>query len=200
MPSPSAGSPARRRDAEANRARLIAAAREVFATAGFDVPLDAIARRAGVGRATLYRNFPDRAALAAAIFDANLGALEALAREQRGRPEAFTVLFTAMVDQQIEAHALIPALLDRAAAPDLQHLVRRVTRLLAAPLRRAREAALVRPDLTLADTLAALAMIAGVVAGDASVPSRRRHARRALDLLLHGLLPRDPAPPPAAAR
>lgn len=53
---------------------------------------------------------------------------------------------------------------------------------------------------TLADTLAALAMIAGVVAGDASVPSRRRHARRALDLLLHGLLPRDPAPPPAAAR
>ena len=55
--------PTRRRDAQDNRDRLIAAAREVFAESGFDVPLDAIARRAGVGRATLYRNFSDRYAL-----------------------------------------------------------------------------------------------------------------------------------------
>lgn len=188
----------RRRDAEENRARLVAAAREVFATAGFDAPLDAIARRAGVGRATLYRNFPDRHALGAAIFDHNLAKLEARARELRGRPDAFMTLLSAIVDQQIEAHALVPALMLGPSAPDLQALARRVTRLLATPLRQARAAGLVRDDLTLADVLAALAMVSAVVAGDAAVGSRRRRATRALDLLTYGLVPRDP--PRRAAR
>lgn len=183
--------PARRRDAEANRARIVAAAREVFAAAGFAAPLDAVARRAGVGRATLYRNFPDRFALGAAIFEHNLATLEALAREHRDRPDAFMTLLTAMVEQQIEAHALIPGLLTGPQAPDLQTLVRRVTRLLAAPLRRARAAGVVRPDLTLADVLAALAMVSGVAAGDALASSRRRRVLRALELLLHGLVPRS---------
>lgn len=181
---------ARRRDAEENRARIVAAAREVFAADGFDAPLDAIARRAGVGRATLYRNFPDRFALGSAIFEDNLAALEALARAQRGQPGAFMTLLAAMVEQQIEAHALIPALLMSPKAPDLQALLRRVQRLLAAPLRRARAAGAVRADLTHADVIAALAMVSAVVAGDASVRSRRRRARRALDLLIHGLTPR----------
>jgi AcrR family transcriptional regulator len=185
--------PARRRDAEANRARIVAAAREVFASAGFGAPLDAVAQRAGVGRATLYRNFPDRFALGAAIFEHNLAALEALAREHCDRPDAFMTLLTAMVEQQIEAHALVPALLTGPQAPDLHALVRRVTRLLAAPLRRARTAALVRPDLTTTDVVAALAMVSAVAAGDASAPSRRRRVMRALELLLHGLVPRTSA-------
>jgi len=183
--------PVRRRDAEENRARIVAAAREVFASAGFGAPLDAIARRAGVGRATLYRNFPDRFALGAAIFESNLAALEALAGEHRDRPDAFMTLLAAMVEQQIEAHALIPALLSSPGATDLQLLVRRVTRLLAAPLRRARAAGTTRPDLTLSDVIAVLAMVSAVVAGDASVKSRRRRAMRALELLRHGLAPRD---------
>lgn len=185
--------PARRRDAAANRTRIVAAAREVFAASGFGAPLEAVAQRAGVGRATLYRNFPDRFALGAAIFEHNLAALEALAREHRARPDAFMTLLTAMVEQQIEAHALIPGLLTGPRAPDLHTLVRRVTRLLAAPLRRARAAALVRPDLTLADVIAALAMVSAVAAGDASVSSRRRRVMRALELLLHGLVPRTAA-------
>lgn len=184
--------PARRRDAEENRARIVAAAREVFAAAGFEAPLEAIARRAKVGRATLYRNFPDRFALGAAIFEHNLAALEALAGEHRGRSTAFMTLLTAMVEQQIEAHALVPALLSGSSASELQALVRRVRRLLAAPLRRARAAGAVRGDLTLADAIAALAMVSAAVAGDASVRSRRRRATRALELLVHGLAARGP--------
>lgn len=184
------GPPPRRRDAEENRARIVAAAREVFASSGFDVPLDTVARRAGVGRATLYRNFPDRYALAAAIFDTNLAALEDLARAHRGRSDAFMTLLSAMVEQQIEAHALVPALLTGPSAPDLHALERRVTRLLAAPLRRAKAAGTVRRDLAPGDVIAALAMVSAVVIGDASVRSRRRRAMRALDLLIHGLLPR----------
>lgn len=170
----------------------MAAAREVFAASGFDAPLDAIARRAGVGRATLYRNFPDRFALGAAIFEQNLAALEALARAQRGRSDAFMTLLTAMVEQQVEVQALIPALLVGPSAPDLQALVGRVTRLLAAPLRRARAAGVVRSDLRLADTISVLAMIAAAVANDSASGSRRRRATRALELLVHGLAPRRP--------
>lgn len=53
-----------RADALRNRERIVAAAREMFVEFGAEVPFDEIARRAGVGNATLYRNFPDRDALA----------------------------------------------------------------------------------------------------------------------------------------
>ena len=52
--------PGLRADAERNRRRILEAARAVFAEAGLDAPLEAIAQRAGVGIATLYRRFPTR--------------------------------------------------------------------------------------------------------------------------------------------
>ena len=57
-----------RSDAARNRASLVAAAREVFGERGLDAPLDEIARRAGVGNATLYRRFPSRQELIDAVF------------------------------------------------------------------------------------------------------------------------------------
>jgi AcrR family transcriptional regulator len=62
--------PARRTraDAERNRARLLAAARAAFASGQATVPLDQIARDAGVGIGTLYRNFPTREALVEALY------------------------------------------------------------------------------------------------------------------------------------
>src|SRR5712692_7571617 len=56
-----------RADAARNREHVLAAAREVFVEQGADAPLDDIARRAGVGIATLYRRFPDREALVRAV-------------------------------------------------------------------------------------------------------------------------------------
>src|SRR5919199_1988766 len=56
-----------RADARRNRAQVLAAARDVFVEQGPDAPLDEVARRAGVGIATLYRRFPDRAALQRAV-------------------------------------------------------------------------------------------------------------------------------------
>lgn len=58
---------ARRADARLNRERIVAAAREVFAEDGPDASLNEIARRAGVGPGTLYRHFPNRHALVAAV-------------------------------------------------------------------------------------------------------------------------------------
>ena len=57
-----------RADARQNRARLISAATQAFAEKGADAPLEDIARRAGVGIGTLYRHFPGRLDLQAAVF------------------------------------------------------------------------------------------------------------------------------------
>jgi AcrR family transcriptional regulator len=57
-----------RADARQNRARLISAATVAFAEKGADAPLEDIARRAGVGIGTLYRHFPSRVDLQAAVF------------------------------------------------------------------------------------------------------------------------------------
>lgn len=58
-----AAEPQLRADALRNRARIVAAAREMLVEQGANVPFDEIARRAGVGNATIYRHFADRAEL-----------------------------------------------------------------------------------------------------------------------------------------
>jgi AcrR family transcriptional regulator len=64
-----------RADAHRNRERIIAAAREVFLEQGIDASLEEIARRAGVGIATLYRRFPDRHTLVLQVAMDNLALL-----------------------------------------------------------------------------------------------------------------------------
>src|SRR3954453_17400464 len=74
-------------DAERNRQRVVAAAREAFAEFGLDVPLEDIARRAGVGVGTLYRRYPTRADLVAAAFEAKMTAYAEAAREALADPD-----------------------------------------------------------------------------------------------------------------
>ncbi|QIP88246.1 TetR/AcrR family transcriptional regulator [Streptomyces sp. Tu 2975] len=68
--SPAGGSASRgkRADAQRNRQTVLAAAAEVFVTAGVDAPIRRIAARAGVGMATIYRHFPTRADLVTAVY------------------------------------------------------------------------------------------------------------------------------------
>src|SRR5450755_1053913 len=72
---PAAQRPAeqQRADARQNHARLITAATQAFAEKGADAPLEDIARRAGVGIGTLYRHFPTRLDLQAAVFRTQVG-------------------------------------------------------------------------------------------------------------------------------
>src|ERR1700757_638379 len=58
----------KRVDARRNRERVLAVAREAFATGGESTALEQIARRAGVGIGTLYRHFPNRQALLEALY------------------------------------------------------------------------------------------------------------------------------------
>jgi AcrR family transcriptional regulator len=79
--------PGLRVDAERNRQRVIAAAREVFAEAGLEVNIEEIARRAGVGVATLYRRYPTRADLIAAAFEVKMQAYAEAAQRALADPD-----------------------------------------------------------------------------------------------------------------
>ncbi len=68
--------PAERADARANRERLLAAAAEVFAERGLSAEMKEIAERAGVGIGTIYRNFPSKGDLIAAIIGDAVGGFE----------------------------------------------------------------------------------------------------------------------------
>jgi AcrR family transcriptional regulator len=68
-------SPTRRADAERNREKILAAARSAFADPEADVSMAEISRRAGVGMATLYRNFPGRPELLEALYTDEVNAV-----------------------------------------------------------------------------------------------------------------------------
>src|SRR5690349_1268544 len=67
-----------RADALDNRERILDAARALFAAEGLDVPMGEIARRAGVGPATLYRRFPTKQTLIAEAFADEMRACHAI--------------------------------------------------------------------------------------------------------------------------
>jgi AcrR family transcriptional regulator len=79
MPADQFPAPARRADAERNRDKILAAARTAFAEPDAEVSMAEIARRAGVGMATLYRNFPGRQELLEALYTDEVDAVCAAA-------------------------------------------------------------------------------------------------------------------------
>ena len=81
------GSAGLRVDAERNRQRIVATAREMFAELGIDVPMEDIAKRAGVGVGTLYRRYPTRADLIAAAFEVKMTAYADAARQALADPD-----------------------------------------------------------------------------------------------------------------
>src|SRR5487761_1083628 len=108
---PRAGPAARslRRDAVRRRERLLAAANEVFAEKGLHACLSEVAERAGVGMGTIYRRFPDKQALVAALLDEKLDAINEVARGAARRPsgwEAFSALLEDMTRLLAGDHAL----------------------------------------------------------------------------------------------
>lgn len=88
MPAqPSQEPAALRADARHNRERILKAARETYAADGIDAPITTIARRAGVGVATLYRRFPTRASLVTEAFAEQLAHCVAVLDEALADPD-----------------------------------------------------------------------------------------------------------------
>ena len=197
--------PGLRADAERNRQRLIASAREVFAERGLDVPIEDIARHAGVGVATLYRRFPTRADLIAGAFEAKMAAYadavgQALANpdpwagfcgyiervcamqaEDRGFAHVLTMTFPAAKQFEAERNLAYRGFLDLVS--------------------RAQAAGQLRGDFVGEDLATLLMANAGVIAGtaDAAPGTWRRFAAYMIQAFsAHNTEPLPPPPTPTA--
>jgi AcrR family transcriptional regulator len=181
------GQAPRRKDAQRNRAAILDAARELFAEST-DVPLYEVARRAGVGQATLYRNFPDRAALAAALIGEMLEGNERIAEEHAGDPDGFFILLRTIAANVTRFHTLSDlAQQDRCAGSALEAHRRRFRELIKRALHDAKAAGLVRRDLTVDDVFLVLAMVRGASQQLDGPAARAAAASRALSLVLDGI-------------
>jgi AcrR family transcriptional regulator len=185
---------ARRRDAQRNRAAIVRAASEVMTSGGSIIPMPEIARRAGVAQATLYRHFPDRSALAAAVIAHHMQLLETFAASEAGRPGMFRRLLREVLQTQIAMRPLV--LLARRFDPGARERYQK--RLLAAfsePLRRAQIQGYVRSDVTAADLLLLLAMVQGAAEAIDDGADARAAAERSIELVLDGVFqPVTPSP------
>lgn len=184
-----------RSDAVRNRATLVAAARSAFTTAGETASLEGIARAAGVGIGTLYRNFPRREDLIAAVYagelDAVVKAADALTDGNVTAAEAFRAWLdrygTFVSAKRGMAEMLRPGALAGAAA---QAGTRgRVTGVVQRFLEAGQADGSLSDDLSADDVTTALVGVF-IATRDANDPQQ---LGRLLDLVILGLRPRGPS-------
>ncbi|WP_327003709.1 TetR/AcrR family transcriptional regulator [Dactylosporangium sp. NBC_01737] len=172
-----------RSDARHNRERLIAAARELVAEVGSEVALDEVARRAGVGNATLYRHFPTRAELLAALYTDEVRALCDHGDRLLAAPSPIEALFAWLDAFVTHVATRRPLALAATDVPDgrrtpMFHEWHAAINATAAALVRRAQPAL-RQDVTPADVLA--------LASGAALTTDAENARRLVALLRTGL-------------
>lgn len=162
MPSPASPRAASRVNrgpaaAAENRRALIVAAREVYAEGGLGAPFSAVAKRAGVGQGSLYRHFPDRTALAVAVFDDNVRDLE----EYVAQPER-TVddLLDRVVEQAVVSTAFIELITADLHDPRVAELGARFYALVAEIVARDRAAGRIGDHIETEDVTMATGMLA----------------------------------------
>jgi AcrR family transcriptional regulator len=188
QPTPKERKP--RADALRNRERILDEAKQAFTRDGADISLDDVARRAGVGPGTLYRNFPTRDALLQSVYRAEV---EKLASEERRLSEsmppadALKSWMLLFVDY-IETKKIIAPALNSIVGGSSQLfessglLIKDAIRSL---VDRAIESGDIRADLDPLDLLRALVGVSNV----ASAPDWQQSARRLVDILLLGSRP-----------
>ena len=153
-----------RADAARNAERILRAAREAYAELGPDAPMDAIARRAGVGERTLYRRFPTKGELARAVIDEsiaeNLSPAIERARRSRNPLRGLADLIEAAMALGAREHNVLVA---ARKAGSLTDVSTQLDEALAELTRRAQEAGLIRADLVADDLPRINAMLNSVL-------------------------------------
>lgn len=192
-----------RADAQRNREKILAAARDLVADAGADATMEDIARRAGVAVGTLYRHFPAKDDLLAAVVDDSTDQLAelteaALAEVDGGAAPGpvVTGLFRAVASRYADDRALKAAAGRLGPGADLgahldaelagagpESVVRRAMDALTALLERSVTAGTLRPDVTLADIVM---MLDGVPGREVPAAMRERY----VDIVIAGLTAR----------
>ncbi|WP_030687623.1 TetR/AcrR family transcriptional regulator [Streptomyces sp. NRRL B-1347] len=180
-----------RADAVRNRERIVAAAREAFAEAGPEASLNDIARRAGVGPGTLYRNFSGRSELLAAVLKDRIDTLCGRADDLLTADSPYDALTEwlhaflvhARVNQGIGGTLLLEQLEESGALGIDCH--QRVHDAVAGLLTRAQRAGAARPDLSPSDLLHLVVGIAlSTACPGGSAPEDPQRPERLLGLVL----------------
>jgi AcrR family transcriptional regulator len=198
-----AGGARLRADAARNRRAIIATARELYSRRGLDAPLDDIARQAGVGNATVYRHFPSRCALVAAVFADTLRRVidaAAHALDASDPWDGFATHVRFLCRLQAEDRGLADLLTTHIdAAPDLEQLRTRAYTAFVELADRAKAAGALRADFVPEDLVLLLMANAGLVHRTAEAAPTAWE--RFVDLSLDGLRSTDAtttAPAPTA--
>jgi AcrR family transcriptional regulator len=186
-----------RADAERNRQRLMAAAKELFATRGLDVTLDEVARHAGVGTGTAYRRFPNKDALIDALMVDSIGQIAAIARECLEDPDPWrglTGYFERALALQAADRGLKDVLFSSGRGRERSdHARQQIAPVVTKLVRRAVEAGAVRSDFAVSDVPLINFMLNTLV--DFGRDVEPDLYRRYLAIVLDGLRPRDDLEP-----
>jgi AcrR family transcriptional regulator len=182
--------PQLRKDALRNRERILEVAKEAFTLSGANASLDEIARQAGVGPGTLYRHFPTREELLAAVYRSEIEKLAAAEQKfARELPpiEALRAWLLLFVDYVAAKHLIAPALNALLGDPKkvFEASYARIWEAIRALVKRAIQTGDVRKDLDAVDLLRALIGVANV----ATSPDWQQSARRLVDILIAGSRP-----------
>ena len=184
-----------RADAQRNLDRILEAARAVFAEDGLEASIADVAERAGVGTATIFRRFPTKDDLVAAMLEQELVALVARAQAAAGADDpaaAIAEFFSAAVEGFIDNRCFCEASGGNLfARPRMQELVGEVTVVVEQLLRRGREAGAIRHDVVPED-------VAFLVNAVGYAGLRLEHTapgawRRYVEIVLAGLAPQSGA-------
>ena len=187
-----------RADAARNAGRILQAAREVYGELGPDAPIEAIARRAGVGERTLYRRFPTKAELVRAALDQCIAEdLTPTIRAVRGAADplhGLAQLIDAAISLGAREHNLLTAA-RRAGSltPDISTSLNEALTELA---QRGQHAGVVRADLVADDLPRLIAMLHSVLwTMEANSDGWRRYVALVMDAIsAHDRRPLPPAP------
>ncbi|WP_225851081.1 TetR/AcrR family transcriptional regulator [Streptomyces sp. HPF1205] len=185
-----------RADALRNRERIVAAARDAIVEHGPEVPLDEIARRAGIGNATLYRHFADRHALVHEVL-LSVVVRSAQHAEEAAEEEAdpFTGLcrfaHSAVDEKAGSLCAMFVASMERYDSPEMRAACDRFSAAVDRLMERARQAGKLRDDVTFGDLMVMIAQLSRPLPG---VTCHGFDVHRHLQLCLDGLRTRGPSP------
>src|SRR4051794_19492457 len=178
-----------RADAARNREAIVKAARAVFAEQGLDAPLDEIAKRAGTGNATLYRRFPTRSDLVAAVFAERMAAqVEAVetALKDDDPWNGFASYIRSVAGMQARDRGIADLVtMDLSSAPEIEQLRTRAYDGVVQLIGRAHGAGVLRADFTDQDVVLLLMANAGLVERAHGITEEA--SARLIALLLDGL-------------
>lgn len=178
-----------RADARHNRDRIVTVSRELFAQRGLDVPMTTIARRAGVGVATLYRRFPSKESLVTVAFEEQFINCTTSLNEALADPDPWRGFCSVIEDvcamQATDRGFSIAVIGNFPGLPDIQDHQQQLLDSFSQLTRRAQANGVLRPDFV-ADDLAILLTANAGVASQTGVAARAA-SRRLVGFFLDSL-------------